>query len=59
MFEKQPKIVSLDTISELCKTSRIKKSKSVIKEKIATKKILSKPKEEVKTKKFEDIILWL
>lgn len=58
MFEKQPKIVTLDTISELCKPSRRKKSKSVIKEKVITEKILSKPKE-VKVKKSEEIILWL
>jgi ribosomal protein S13 len=54
MFEKQPKIVTLDTIGNLCddKKTKIKKSKSK-KTKIETK-VDSKVKDNI-----DEIILWL
>lgn len=59
MFEKRPKIVTLDSIGELCKPVSHKRSYKVEHEKIIeSKKILSKP-EKVETKKSEEIILWL
>lgn len=74
MFEKQSKIVSLDTISSLCKPSKIEKSKDIIKEPmvitekvfteskkekpVMAEKLYIKPKEE-NANRFEETILWL
>jgi len=71
MFERRSKIVNLDTIGELCKSSKIKDKQDVIvKESIKVTKSVDKieavaeKKEEkqitnYKTNKSEETILWL
>lgn len=60
MFERQPKIVTLDTISELCKPSSRKVSKEKVK--IVETTVAANIPMEVKEDsidKSEEIILWL
>jgi len=57
MFERQPKIITLETIGDLCKLSRKKKPKEVIKTVITTETLVKSKKEN--TNNSEEIILWL
>jgi len=62
MFEKQSKIVTLDEIGNLCKSSKGKKSKPI---QVAKDSVMAKPIREIPKKivpnedKSEEIILWL
>lgn len=63
MFEKQPKIITLDTISELCNQNNKKNTKIVIDEKVVKMKneikvdMISENKIPIKMKKEEMITM--